>query len=400
MTRKRNTVGRLLTRCFRRCSAARRSPTVASCAVTRLQSAGLQAGSSYSTPLPPPARDVHVRDSIYKTNQQKQRALQLQKLIFHARNCKARRRRQRQSTRTPASPSASPQKRTQGLHNRTLSPLTNSDPPSPEIPRGGPRRHHRRVLRRLREVAHVALQLVVEDQDARDVAAAVAVVGGAPDRDKVLLREHVLEALLHQLVRAADELQSWGGERASAGAWVSDWHEGRSSSNPRPSSPTPFPPVASPATSAPPFPAPSPSLTPRAPLISLNSAVTLRPNSHPAPRGLTAHVSMSSGSDHIRSQKGPSWGISHTRSMTRTWSSVRMSGDSPPCTHSTRPSISACAAGWGGGRRGGRRQSAAGSERSTHTLQQQAPNSLSAQRTPRPAAPLHPDRAPRTEMVK
>lgn len=52
-------------------------------------------------------------------------------------------------------------------------------------------------------------------------------------------------------------------------------------------------------------------------LMLLNSDVTLRPNSQPAPRGDTAQVSMSSGSLHIKSQKGPSWGISHTRSIVR-----------------------------------------------------------------------------------
>lgn len=46
------------------------------------------------------------------------------------------------------------------------------------------------------------------------------------------------------------------------------------------------------------------------------SEVTLDPNNHPAPRGLTAHVSISSGSLHIRSQKGPSWGISQFLSIT------------------------------------------------------------------------------------
>ena len=40
------------------------------------------------------------------------------------------------------------------------------------------------------------------------------------------------------------------------------------------------------------------------------SEVTLLPKSHPAPRALIAQFSMSSGSDHIRSQKDPSWGIS------------------------------------------------------------------------------------------
>lgn len=33
------------------------------------------------------------------------------------------------------------------------------------------------------------------------------------------------------------------------------------------------------------------------------SRVTVLPNSQPAPRGLTAQVSMSSGSDHMRSAK-------------------------------------------------------------------------------------------------
>ena len=40
--------------------------------------------------------------------------------------------------------------------------------------------------------------------------------------------------------------------------------------------------------------------------ITLNSKVTLEPNNQPAPRGDIAQVSMSSGSDHIKSQNGPS----------------------------------------------------------------------------------------------
>jgi len=38
----------------------------------------------------------------------------------------------------------------------------------------------------------------------------------------------------------------------------------------------------------------------------ITSDVTRDPKSQPAPRGLTAHVSISSGSLHIRSQNGPS----------------------------------------------------------------------------------------------
>lgn len=42
----------------------------------------------------------------------------------------------------------------------------------------------------------------------------------------------------------------------------------------------------------------------------VTSLVTLAPKSQPAPRGLMAHVSTSSGSDQTRSQKAPLWGIS------------------------------------------------------------------------------------------
>ena len=38
----------------------------------------------------------------------------------------------------------------------------------------------------------------------------------------------------------------------------------------------------------------------------LNSAVTFLPKSQPAPLGLMAQVSISSGSLHMRSQNGPS----------------------------------------------------------------------------------------------
>lgn len=62
----------------------------------------------------------------------------------------------------------------------------------------------------------------------------------------------------------------------------------------------------------------------------LNSVVTLEPNSHPAPRGDYAQVSISSGSDHIISQNGPSCGISNLLSINLIWSTVLISGESPP----------------------------------------------------------------------
>lgn len=49
----------------------------------------------------------------------------------------------------------------------------------------------------------------VDRQDGRHIAAAIAVVWSRPDRDEGLVKEE-LEALLHELVRAADELYAVG----------------------------------------------------------------------------------------------------------------------------------------------------------------------------------------------
>jgi hypothetical protein len=70
----------------------------------------------------------------------------------------------------------------------------------------------------------------------------------------------------------------------------------------------------------------------------LNSVVTFDPKSHPAPLGDIAHVSMSSGSDHMRSQNGPSWGISILLSISLTWSTVLISGDKPAWMQNIFPS--------------------------------------------------------------
>ena len=44
--------------------------------------------------------------------------------------------------------------------------------------------------------------------------------------------------------------------------------------------------------------------------VGFTSFVTFAPKSQPAPRGLIAQVSTSSGSDQPRSQNAPLWGIS------------------------------------------------------------------------------------------
>lgn len=51
----------------------------------------------------------------------------------------------------------------------------------------------------------VSDELVVEREDGRDIAAAVAVVWRRPDCDEVFLGKVVLVSLHHQLVRSADE---------------------------------------------------------------------------------------------------------------------------------------------------------------------------------------------------
>eukprot|EP00962_Isochrysis_galbana_P030816 scaffold10020_cov122-Isochrysis_galbana.AAC.8 len=60
------------------------------------------------------------------------------------------------------------------------------------------------------EYLEIAPELVVQRQDASVVAATVAVVWRRPNGDKLLV-EHVLVPLLHQLVRAADELETVDG---------------------------------------------------------------------------------------------------------------------------------------------------------------------------------------------
>lgn len=51
----------------------------------------------------------------------------------------------------------------------------------------------------------------------------------------------------------------------------------------------------------------------------LNFSTTSPPNWYPAPRGLSPHPSISSGSDHIKSHIAPSCGTSCLRSITRIW---------------------------------------------------------------------------------
>jgi hypothetical protein len=67
--------------------------------------------------------------------------------------------------------------------------------------------HHALIIRDGVENLEVSVEILVELEDAGHVAAAVAVVGGRPHGDKVLLGEHVLVALLHELMRPANELQ-------------------------------------------------------------------------------------------------------------------------------------------------------------------------------------------------
>jgi hypothetical protein len=68
--------------------------------------------------------------------------------------------------------------------------------------------HHALVIGDGVENLEVAVEILVELEDGGDVSAPVAVVGSRPHCDEVLLGEHVLVTLLHELMRSADELQA------------------------------------------------------------------------------------------------------------------------------------------------------------------------------------------------
>lgn len=121
------------------------------------------------------------------------------------------------------------------------------------------------------EDLEVGLQVLAKSHDTGDVAAAVAVVGSGPDGDNVLRGEVVLVALVDELVRASDELK------------VVDVVELRKSMS---------------------------VMEGNMMWRLLTSLETLSPNNQPAPLGLTAQVSTSSGSLQTRSQNAPSCGIS------------------------------------------------------------------------------------------
>ncbi|KAJ8106556.1 hypothetical protein OPT61_g9452 [Boeremia exigua] len=147
--------------------------------------------------------------------------------------------------------------------------------------------HSAAVVRDGAEDLELLLEVLGQVHDGGDVAAAVAVVGGGPDGDDVLVLEVVLVALVDQLVGAGNQLQA-----------VDVVELGRD-------------------------------------LVAKEPA---------GARGDTAQVSTSSGSLQTRSQKAPSWGISWARATTRIWSRVRISGDRPPWTHRTLPSTMAARA--------------------------------------------------------
>ena len=69
------------------------------------------------------------------------------------------------------------------------------------------RRHGPRLARNGGEDVELGIEILAEVHDAGHVAAAIAVVGRAPDRHHALVLEVPLEAFLHELVRARNQLQ-------------------------------------------------------------------------------------------------------------------------------------------------------------------------------------------------
>lgn len=98
------------------------------------------------------------------------------------------------------------------FHARALS---NASGPSPlqwsrlqKVGRKLPRRHFDVVLGHSLKDLELDRLVRVEAEDRRDIAAAIAVVWRGPNSDEVLIREHKLEALLNELMRARDQLKA------------------------------------------------------------------------------------------------------------------------------------------------------------------------------------------------
>lgn len=150
------------------------------------------------------------------------------------------------------------------------------------------------TVRNVSEQDQPSVKVFVELQDRRHISTPVTIIWSRPNSDQVLVRKHVLIPLHHQLVCPGYELQSIHMIE----------------------------------------------LTPKSKKFRqvldkkkkiITSEVTCAPKSHPAPRcDIAQGVSISSGSDHIKSQKGPVCGISCLRSINRIWSIVDISVDNPP----------------------------------------------------------------------
>jgi len=78
-------------------------------------------------------------------------------------------------------------------------------------------RHFAFVIGNRLEGLEITLQLVVKMQNRSNVTATVAIVGGRPHSDELVV-EHVLVTLLHKLMRTADKLKLVGLNEVSGDA--------------------------------------------------------------------------------------------------------------------------------------------------------------------------------------
>lgn len=172
---------------------------------------------------------------------------------------------------------------------------------------------------------------ILEDHDRCDVSTAVAVVGRWPHCYQLLIK-HEFVSFMHQLVCTADELQIVDVDKLREQDSIN-----RNKCKRTVNVCLDLQLTDKPVTFFPSFPCSTKKL--QVMKLQFTSLVTLEPNSQPAPLGLIAQVSTSSGSDHTRSQKAPLWGISWLRSIVRIWSKVLISGERPPWTHRICSSI-------------------------------------------------------------
>jgi hypothetical protein len=158
-------------------------------------------------------------------------------------------------------------------------------------PRSSASRYSTPIIRHSTEDCEFRFQILLQTHNRSHITTAVTVIRRRPHSNHILVFEMVFVALIDKLMSTRDELEAIDvvelvNERGCVSMTCS-------LSSPR-------------------------GVRSQLKRFKVRTSVaTLSPNNHPAPLGLIAHVSTSSGSLHTRSQKAPSCGISCALATTR-----------------------------------------------------------------------------------